>query len=95
RESRPSLQVIDALAFVFDFDRDTREHVYRLAGLMPVIALGPSSDEPSTDLLELMHSWPHTPAVLFNRAYDILGHNHSGQALYSALDPERNLFLSV
>ncbi|PJJ72958.1 transcriptional regulator with XRE-family HTH domain [Diaminobutyricimonas aerilata] len=95
RETRPSLQVVDALAGVFDLDRDARQHVYRLAGLMPIIDLAPSGDAPSPELRQLLDAWPHTPAVVFNHAYDVLASNRIGEALFAPFDPERNLLLSV
>lgn len=46
REASPSLQVVDALARVFELDRDARQHAYRLAGLMPVLDLPPAPTRP-------------------------------------------------
>lgn len=95
RETRPSVPVVDALARVFGYDRDALQHVYRLSGLMPVIELAPSADTASPELQQLLDSWPQTPAVVFNHAYDFLAHNHLGAALFAPFDPETNLILSI
>ncbi len=95
RETRPSLPVVDALARVFELDRDARQHAYRLAGLMPTFDLSPSDEVPSAELQELLDAWPHTPAVLFSHAYDLLAHNRLGEALFAPFDPGTNLLLSV
>ncbi|SDD96805.1 helix-turn-helix transcriptional regulator [Auraticoccus monumenti] len=95
RETRPSVQVVDALARVFQLDRDARQHAYRLAGLMPVLDLPTSGDAPAPELQQLMDAWPHTPAVLFNRAYDVIAQNRIGEALFAPFDPGTNLLLSI
>lgn len=95
RETRPSVQVVDALARVFELDRDARQHTYRLAGLVPVLDLAPSGDLPSPELRQLLDAWPHTPAVLFNRAYDPIAQNRLAEALFASFDPGTNLLLSI
>jgi transcriptional regulator with XRE-family HTH domain len=95
RERNPSLQVVDALARVFAYDRATRQHVYRLAGLMPTEDLAPSDEVAAPELKALIDAWSHTPAVVFTRAYDALAFNRLGAALYAPLDPRRNLCLAV
>jgi transcriptional regulator with XRE-family HTH domain len=95
RDERPSVQVIDALARVFGFDRDARQHAYRLAGLMPSIDLPPTNHAAAPELQALLDLWPDTPAIVFDHAYDMLAQNRLGRALFSPFDPSTNLVVSV
>lgn len=95
RETRPSLQVVDALARVYGFARDAHHHLYRLAGLMPTIDMNSVTEAASPQLQQLLDAWPDTPAVVFGHAYDLLARNHLGAALFELFDPEPNLILSI
>ncbi|CAL9496366.1 MULTISPECIES: helix-turn-helix domain-containing protein [unclassified Streptomyces] len=91
RERTPSAQVLDALAAALRLGEDGRRHLYRLAGVGPraVPAAVPDRVEPS--LLALMDAWPHNPAIVYNRAYDVLASNAIADALFHGWTHSRNL----
>lgn len=85
RERNPSPSVLNAIAGALCLDPDQREHLFRLAGLAPT-ALTPASAAPPRSLLDLLETWPHTPAVIIDRQLDVLAHNALAGALYSDFD---------
>jgi transcriptional regulator with XRE-family HTH domain len=91
RERAPSAQVLHALAAALRLDEDGRLHLFRLAGLGPRAraAAVPGRVEPS--LLVLMGAWPHNPAIVYNRAYDVLASNAIADALFHDWAHSRNL----
>ncbi|MGP3969174.1 helix-turn-helix domain-containing protein [Streptomyces sp. 6N223] len=91
RERTPSAQVLDALAAALRLEEDGRLHLFRLAGLGPRAraAAVPGRVEPS--LLVLMDAWPHNPAIVYNRAYDVLASNEIADALFHDWAHSRNL----
>ncbi|MGV9820717.1 helix-turn-helix transcriptional regulator [Nocardia xishanensis] len=94
RERRPSAQVVDALAAALDLDEDGRGHLFRLAGLAPR-ARATAEDRVDPRLLELVAAWPNNPAVVYNRAYDVLAANAIADALFSGWRHSRNLVRTV
>lgn len=90
RERRPSPQVLEALAAALRFDHDARAHLYRLAEATPV-AREPRTDGIGEDLTELMAAWPNNPAVVFDRAYDVVAANPIADALFCGWRHSRNL----
>jgi transcriptional regulator with XRE-family HTH domain len=89
RERHPSLQVLDALTRALDLRGDSRDHLYRLAGVLP---RPQSSSAPvSPDLLRLMDAWPDNPAYILNRTYDFLALNPMAAALYGDFADTDNL----
>lgn len=95
RERSPSVQVLDALAAALRLDDDARSHLYRLAGLAPRPSGGRVSDRVDPGLLRLMDAWPDNPALVYNRAYDILAANPLAEALFGELGAVGNLLLLV
>ncbi|WP_420903262.1 helix-turn-helix domain-containing protein [Streptomyces boncukensis] len=91
RERHPSAQVLDALAAALRLDEDGRVHLFRLAGVGPRAraAAVPVRVEPS--LLALMDAWPHNPAIVYNRAYDVLASNAIADALFHGWTHSHNL----
>ncbi|MFE9583190.1 helix-turn-helix transcriptional regulator [Nocardia sp. NPDC006044] len=91
RERGPSAQVVDALAAALRLDEDGRGHLFRLAGLSPrALAVAvPGRVDPS--LLQLMDAWPDNPAIVYNRAYDVLASNEIADALFHDWTHSRNL----
>lgn len=95
RERSPSVQVLDALAAALRLDDDGRAHLFRLAGLAPQPQSTQVSDRVDPALLRLMDAWPENPALVYNRAYDILAVNPLAEALFGELGAVGNLMLLV
>ncbi|GAB2586408.1 transcriptional regulator [Paractinoplanes abujensis] len=93
RERNPSAQVAETLAVALRLDDDGRAHLFRLAGLAPTARAAYGADRVDPALVQLMAAWPATPALVYNRAYDILAANPLGEALFAGLP--RNLMLAV
>ncbi|GAA1077947.1 MmyB family transcriptional regulator [Nocardiopsis metallicus] len=95
RETGPSAQVLDALADALALDDDGRGHLYRLAGLAPLPRADLSTRRVDPHLVRLMDSWPGTPALIVNAAYDVLAGNMLGEALFCGFPVSRNLLEKV
>ncbi|MDX3245929.1 helix-turn-helix transcriptional regulator [Streptomyces sp. ME18-1-4] len=91
RERTPSAQVLDALAAALRLDEDGRRHLFRLAGLGPRSQAAAVTDRVEPSLLALMDAWPHNPAIVYNRAYDVLASNAIADALFHGWTHSRNL----
>ncbi|MFJ5675757.1 helix-turn-helix domain-containing protein [Streptomyces sp. NPDC093097] len=91
RERNPSAQVLDALAAALRLDEDGRLHLFRLAGLGPRSRAAAVVDRVEPSLLALMDAWPHNPAIVYNRAYDVLASNAIADALFRGWAHSRNL----
>ncbi|QUH06227.1 helix-turn-helix domain-containing protein [Saccharopolyspora erythraea] len=91
RERSPSAQVVDALAAALRLDEDGRQHLFRLAGLSPRARPAVVRDRVDPSLLELMDAWPDNPAIVYNRAYDVLASNAIADALFQDWTQSRNL----
>jgi transcriptional regulator with XRE-family HTH domain len=95
REQHPSAQVLDALSAALRLTDDGRLHLFRLVGLGP----RPRSDRPpervDPHLLQLMDMWPHNPALVLGRAYDVLARNALGDTLFSGFRRGANLLHAV
>ncbi|WP_431955491.1 helix-turn-helix transcriptional regulator [Nocardia lijiangensis] len=94
RERRPSAQVVDALAAALQLDEDARLHLFRLAGLSPRAHVA-ADGRVDPSLLELVDAWPNNPAIVYNRAYDVLAANAIADALFSGWPHSRNLLRAV
>ncbi|GAB4085617.1 helix-turn-helix transcriptional regulator [Myceligenerans cantabricum] len=91
RERGPSAQVVDALSAALRLDDDGRGHLSRLAGLSPRARVAGVRDRVDPSLLQLMDAWPDNPAVVHNRAYDVLASNTIADALFHDWAGSRNL----
>ncbi|RDI65560.1 helix-turn-helix transcriptional regulator [Nocardia pseudobrasiliensis] len=91
REVGPSSQVVDVLASVLRLDEDGRGHLFRLAGLSPRARTDAVCDRVDPSLLQLMSAWPDNPAIVYNRAYDVLASNAIADALFHDWTHSRNL----
>lgn len=91
RERGPSAQLVEALATALRLDEDGRGHLFRLAGLSPRArpSAVPARVDPS--LLQLMDAWPENPAIVYNRACDVLASNTIADALFHDWTHSRNL----
>jgi transcriptional regulator with XRE-family HTH domain len=95
RETAPSVQVLDALGAALRLDDDGRQHLFRLAGLAPRLRSPRVADQVDPALLQLMASWPDNPALVYNRAYDVLAANPLAEALFGEFGAGGNLMLLV
>ncbi|WP_422743006.1 helix-turn-helix domain-containing protein [Mycobacterium sp. WMMD1722] len=95
RERSPSVQVLEALSAALRLDDDGRSHLFRLAGHAPRPRQRPASDRVDPALLRLMDAWPDNPALVYNRAYDVLAANPLAQALFGDFGADGNLMLLV
>jgi transcriptional regulator with XRE-family HTH domain len=91
RERNPSAQVLDALAVALRLDDDGRLHLFRLAGLAPRPRSTAVSEKVDPNLLQLMEAWPNNPALVYNRAYDVLASNRIADVLFEGFAYSRNL----
>ncbi|MFI5776527.1 helix-turn-helix transcriptional regulator [Nocardia sp. NPDC051570] len=91
RERGPSAQVIDALSTALRLDEDGRRHLFRLAGLSPRARMATVQTHVDPSLLDLMAAWPHNPAIVYNRAFDVLASNAIADALFHDWTHSRNL----
>ncbi|WP_208026089.1 helix-turn-helix domain-containing protein [Amycolatopsis acidicola] len=82
RERTPSASVLDALSAALRLPEDSRQHLFRLGGLSPRAGDPAVSDRVDPSLLELMSAWPGNPAIVYNRAYDVLASNAIADALF-------------
>lgn len=95
RERTPSAQVLDALSQALRLDEDGRLHLFRIAGVGPRARAGAAAARVEPSLLALMDAWPHNPAIVYNRAYDVLASNSIADALFHGWAHSRNLMSIV
>ncbi|WP_197415846.1 helix-turn-helix transcriptional regulator [Mycobacterium sp. IS-1742] len=95
RERSPSASVLDALAAALRLDHDGHRHLFRLAGLAPRLETVTTSERVDPALLRLMTAWPDNPALVYNRAYDVLAANPLAHALFGDFGSGGNLMLLV
>lgn len=93
RERSPSAPVLDALAAALRLDHDGHRHLFRLAGLAPRLDVAKTPDRVDPALSRLMAAWPDNPALVYNRAYDVLAANPLAQALFGDFGASENLML--
>jgi transcriptional regulator with XRE-family HTH domain len=92
RDQHPSAQVLDALARVLQLDEDATAHLHGLA--QPPAHRRRRSrrpQRPPAAIVELMMSWPTTPAYVFGRYLDVLAANPLATALAPWFTPGENL----
>jgi hypothetical protein len=88
-------QVLDALAVALRLDDDGWLHLFRLAGLAPRPRSAAVSEKVDPNLLQLMEAGPNNPALVYNRAYDVLASNRIADVLFEGFAFSRNLMLLV
>lgn len=91
RERHPSVQILDALARGLRLDADARRHLFALADLVAPASGHRPRPEVSPDLLRLLDAWPTTPAMVHDRALNVLARNAMARALYSGFTRDDNL----
>ncbi|MFF9063133.1 helix-turn-helix transcriptional regulator [Streptomyces sp. NPDC014882] len=92
RETSPSPQVIDAIAAALHLDDEAHDHLRRLTRAPQERRGVPAGHAGiSPQLLQLIDSWPETPAFILGPALDILAHNALAAALHSGFQRFDNL----
>ncbi|MGW1733794.1 helix-turn-helix transcriptional regulator [Streptomyces sp. NBC_01724] len=92
RESSPSPQVIDAVADALHLDDEAVDHLRRLTRAPKERRTLPAGhDQVDPQLLQLLDSWPDTPAFVVGPALDVLAHNALAAALHSGFQRFDNL----
>jgi transcriptional regulator with XRE-family HTH domain len=87
RERNPSAQVVDALARALNLEDDAAAHLHKLARaqterLKSGGRRAPRRERVSPNLMQMLHAWPNTPAVVLGRTLTVLAHNPLGRALF-------------
>jgi len=95
RENSPSPQVLEAVAQALKLDAESADHLNRLCLTPSQRPHGSGEAEVSTQLLQLMDGWEHTPAFVLGPALDILAGNSLATALHSGFDAFDNLARNV
>jgi transcriptional regulator with XRE-family HTH domain len=91
RETRPSAQVVDALAHVLGMDTADHRHAYALAQLMWVPPLPDTPPPVDPALVRLMESWPAAACFVLDPILDILAINPLAQRLFTPFAATGNL----
>jgi transcriptional regulator with XRE-family HTH domain len=82
RDQHPSTQVLDALARVLRLDEEATAHLHGLAQPPPRRRRRSSRPERAPDaVVQMITSWPTTPAYIFGRYLDVLSANPLASAL--------------
>jgi transcriptional regulator with XRE-family HTH domain len=89
RDTRPSAQVVDALARALLLDVKATEYLHRLA-TAPVSGRPHSAEETVADGLDRLIDQLPMPAIVANRCQDVLAANPCAQALSPGFAPGRN-----
>lgn len=89
RERHPSAAVLRGLARALDLDQDAGDHLFRLAGLL--VDASPTAAVVDPQLLVLLDSWTTNPAVVLDRALDVLAVNALARQLYADFTRADNL----
>ncbi|WP_369776886.1 helix-turn-helix transcriptional regulator [Streptomyces sp. R33] len=92
REISPSPQVVDAIAAALHLDGEALDHLRRLTRVPRERRETPAGRSPvSPQLLQLLDSWPDTPAFVLGPALDVLAYNPLAAALHSGFERFDNL----
>ncbi|MGW4490038.1 helix-turn-helix transcriptional regulator [Amycolatopsis sp. NPDC004368] len=80
RERHPSPQVLGALAQALRLEPDSREHLYRLARLLPGVV--ESGEQVHPALRRLLDSFPFASGYVIDPVFDVLATNAVADALF-------------
>jgi len=90
RERNPSGQVVEAIARALRLDTDGKEHLFRLAGVIPGSDRSLSDHLVDAELIQFMGSLTH-PAYVMNRVLDVLATNSLAEAIFSPFERVDNI----
>ncbi|MDX3852787.1 helix-turn-helix transcriptional regulator [Streptomyces sp. AK02-01A] len=92
RESRPSRQVLDAVAHALRLDEEATAHLHRLAAAPTARRRFPSDNTEVGDrLLRLLDGWREQPAFVLGPDLDILACNPMATVLHQGFTVDDNL----
>jgi transcriptional regulator with XRE-family HTH domain len=91
RERNPSGQVVDAIARALRLSADGREHMLRLAGVLPAGIRSGSSERVEPAVLQLLDSLHDVGAYVASRVLDVLAMNALAREMFAPLDPIDNI----
>lgn len=94
RETRPSVQVLNALARALQLDDAARTYMRELGEPRPNVPAALAERVPA-DVQWLIDSWPHTAAMIHNRYLDVLATNALARALSPSYRVGRNTLVSL
>lgn len=95
RERHPSAQVLESLSTALRLDDDARDHLFRVAGVIPSPGHNDASERVSPELVRLMDMWPDNPAIVLGKAYDVLAGNRIAYALFEGFQHGPNLMAKI
>ena len=92
RDRHPSEPILEALARALRLDEDATAHLHELARRSsPRRRPRPRAERVRPGLLQMMEAWPHSPAFITGRRFDVLAANPLAQALYPVCAARGNL----
>jgi hypothetical protein len=91
RDHHPSTQVLDALARALQLDEHATEHLYALGQPSTRPRRRLNSERAAEGVVQLLASWPATPAFVHGRLMDVLAANPLARALSAIYTPGVNL----
>lgn len=91
RERTPSGQVVDAIGRALQLPTDAREHMLRLAGVIPSTIRSELSEQLMPGMLELLDSLHEVGAYVANRCLDILALNQRARLLLAPFGEVDNI----
>jgi transcriptional regulator with XRE-family HTH domain len=92
RPVRPSAQVLGAISGTLGLTDDERDHLFRLAGLVPdAPAAGPERVDPAlADLVDVLNP---RPAYVTAASFDVLAANDAARTLFRGITPNVALWV--
>lgn len=89
RGPRPSARILASLAGALQLEPAERDHLFRLAGVLPEAPVGPPR-EVRPYVLGLLNRLPYTAAIVTAADYDVLAWNPLADALFGGLSDKPN-----
>jgi transcriptional regulator with XRE-family HTH domain len=96
RDTRPSVEVLDAIARALQLDEPAARHLHRLATRVPGAPLAArGAPQVRPQLQRLLSRHVDVPAVVFGQTLDVLASNRLARALHFSYTPGRNIVRDV
>jgi transcriptional regulator with XRE-family HTH domain len=95
RDRHPSAQVIDALARALRLDEEATAHLHSLSKPSSARQSPTEPEQAPASIVQLIASWPNTPALVLGRHLDVLAANGLASALSPVFTPGVNLVRAV